>query len=365
MEDEPRSVRIGTYRVLMTCFTCLVLAALAMIAFPSPHSTAEQREAAIAMDDSLPDATPVRRERQAVPHITTSRNTPSNEQRTDATSAGNEGRQERAFGDKMRVLVESVQQSREALDRLDTRQDSVPYSRAALEAIVPTLLEVSRQHPELMEEVLSKAFESERRSSPRRPVANETAAISTLRNLASAQSQLQASGALDQDEDGQGEYGFFGELSGARTLRGSERTLNPPVLSAAFRQVEQGAVKRSGYAFRIYLPDAQGNGIFEAGENETAWSVTGSAAAALGETTWCAYAWPLTREAGTRVFFVNQQGDILACSNTVANGGQGYYGDAAPNPLAAFRVEGFVGLISGNVAVNTQGWDGEQWVVVN
>jgi len=37
--------------------------------------------------------------------------------------------------------------------------------------------------------------------------ANENAAIATLRSIASAQAQLQASSAIDTDADGGGEYG--------------------------------------------------------------------------------------------------------------------------------------------------------------
>jgi prepilin-type N-terminal cleavage/methylation domain-containing protein len=44
--------------------------------------------------------------------------------------------------------------------------------------------------------------------------ANESAAISTLRSLTSAQAQVQSSGAIDTDGDGAGEYGGFGELAG-------------------------------------------------------------------------------------------------------------------------------------------------------
>ena len=49
--------------------------------------------------------------------------------------------------------------------------------------------------------------------------ANESAAIATLRNLVSAQSELQSQGAIDQDVDGIGEYGWFSEVAGAVALR--------------------------------------------------------------------------------------------------------------------------------------------------
>ncbi|MBK9388429.1 MAG: prepilin-type N-terminal cleavage/methylation domain-containing protein [Planctomycetes bacterium] len=143
-----------------------------------------------------------------------------------------------------------------------------------------------------------------------RLTANETAAISTLRNLASSQSQLQASGAIDVDGDGAGEYGFFGELSGGVSLRGTTSTVNPPVLSAAFRAINNGVVTRSGYNFAIYLPDDAGVGVAEEATGGAPTATDWDAAADFCETTWCAYAWPINRgNSGNRTFFVNQQGD--------------------------------------------------------
>src|SRR2546425_4615992 len=71
--------------------------------------------------------------------------------------------------------------------------------------------------------------------------ANETSAISTLRNVSSSQSQFQASAKADVDNDGTGEFGLFRELSaaiGVRTVAAAGTVgavLNPPVLSGAFR----------------------------------------------------------------------------------------------------------------------------------
>ncbi|MBN2492267.1 MAG: prepilin-type N-terminal cleavage/methylation domain-containing protein, partial [Planctomycetes bacterium] len=95
--------------------------------------------------------------------------------------------------------------------------------------------------------------------------ANETAAIATLRNLSSAQAQLQAGSKIDVDQDGSGEFGYFAELAGGIEIRGpggaTLAAINPPVLSAAFRTVNSGVVTRSGYVFRLFLPDADGVGI--------------------------------------------------------------------------------------------------------
>lgn len=205
--------------------------------------------------------------------------------------------------------------------------------------------------------------------------ANETAAIATLRNLASAQAQCQASGAIDGDGDGTGEYGYFGELSGALPVRefigGAQaigvKKIVPPVMSGAFGNVTNSSVSRSGYLFKIYLPDAAGLGVIEDPTGGAATSV-GSLNPDLSETTWCAYAWPINRgNSGNRSFFVNQQGDVLQCQNTVA-----LYSGVATQPTcdAAFDPAGlgYAGsTISSPLAVTSAtklGVDGEVWTNV-
>ena len=49
-------------------------------------------------------------------------------------------------------------------------------------------------------------------------------------------------------------------------LPGRGRVLNPPVLSGAFRTLNKdGCASRSGYFIRVWLPDAAGDGVPEAG----------------------------------------------------------------------------------------------------
>ncbi|MHC4956190.1 MAG: prepilin-type N-terminal cleavage/methylation domain-containing protein, partial [Planctomycetota bacterium] len=43
---------------------------------------------------------------------------------------------------------------------------------------------------------------------------NETAAVATLRNIISAQAQFQSTARADENNNGVGEYGTFGEMSG-------------------------------------------------------------------------------------------------------------------------------------------------------
>ena len=99
--------------------------------------------------------------------------------------------------------------------------------------------------------------------------ANEAAAIRTLLNLSSSQAQTQASGVIDVDRDGMGEYGYFAEMAGTINLRGSGKKLGPsritpPVLSKVFGRVRSATVMRSGYYFRIYLPNKARRPVQEA-----------------------------------------------------------------------------------------------------
>ncbi|MCB9918632.1 MAG: hypothetical protein H6832_09535 [Planctomycetes bacterium] len=153
-----------------------------------------------------------------------------------------------------------------------------------------------------------------REDTPRRH-ANESAAIATLRNVASAQAQCQACGVIDVDGDGRGEFGFFGELSGAQPLRESPsrstdaapRRMAPPVLSGAFGRVfDRGSAQRSGYWFRIYLPSTAGVPIDEATMRDGA-----KVDPERAEISWCAFAWPVERgRSGTACFAVDAQGDV-------------------------------------------------------
>lgn len=211
--------------------------------------------------------------------------------------------------------------------------------------------------------------------------ANESAAVATLRSIASAQAQAQASAAIDTDADGAGEYGFFGELSGVRALRvagdgaaawgrpGRDH-LNPPVLSSAFGQlIDDGSgesvILRSGYVYKLWLP-GEISGSSVAGVAERAALDAARAPGTHpdgGEVLWCCYAWP--QEPGTtgnRVFFVNQEGEILQFANLYRTyGGLLSNGSSQPAFDAAFSVPGDV---SSPVAAGAAGSDGNRWELV-
>ena len=185
--------------------------------------------------------------------------------------------------------------------------------------------------------------------------ANETAAIATLRNIISAQAQFQQSGKADTDGDGTGEYGGFIELSGSGPGR-MAGILVPAVLSGSFKVLNlSGEVSRSGYFFRIFLPDPAGAGV---GEPQAGFADDGTLDGDLAETTWCCYAWPVNyNQSGNRVFFTNQGGDVIG-SEDGAYSGTG----SGPAADAAFQA---AGSITGSVAIGVVGVDGNTWKQVN
>jgi prepilin-type N-terminal cleavage/methylation domain-containing protein len=195
--------------------------------------------------------------------------------------------------------------------------------------------------------------------------ANESAAIATLKNISSAQSQCQASSVIDANNNGAGEYGFFGELSGSRPVRSDEAggvgtaTISPPVLSTAFGNVAASRVVRSGYIFQMYLPNTTGAAVVE---NATGGAAGVSINASRAEVMWCCYAWPSAYgNSGKRTFFVNQAGDVLGQRNDVSR----YSGTTTvPAATAAFRA-GTSGFLDNPGAANTVGLDGQRWTVVN
>lgn len=193
---------------------------------------------------------------------------------------------------------------------------------------------------------------------------NERSAIGNLRNIASAQAQCQASGVIDADQDGTGEYGCFAELSGITFVHGrdgavTETRINPPVVPVSFGKIVDGLVQRHGYCFRMYLPGKDGKAASEDGKGLGMKDI--AVDPDLAEVTWCCYAWPITAgETGQRTFFVDQNGSITACDNA-----SGRYSGVAQAPSAdAARVAISEGKMNDPMAVKAKGRDGQLWVVV-
>jgi len=198
-----------------------------------------------------------------------------------------------------------------------------------------------------------------------RSKANESAAIATLKNIASAQAQFQACGAQDTDGDGTGEYGFLAELAGAKPLRTSPSgdvgtaVLTPPVLSAAFGNVANHAVTRSGYMFQIWLPATASTAATELHEGGSA-SITLDSD--LAEVAWYAYAWPAEYGvSGERAFFIGMHGDVFAAANDQTTySGPGRRPQATAAVSRAWLAEPFSAQWEGKVV----GSDGNVWQVI-
>jgi prepilin-type N-terminal cleavage/methylation domain-containing protein len=229
--------------------------------------------------------------------------------------------------------------------------------------------------------------------------ANENAAIATLRSIASAQAQLESACAIDTDADGGGEYGYFGELAGGAPLRIFNPAtglptldimpLDPSILPTGFQATVlaggEAIVERAGYLFKMYLPGpVVGQNI--AGVPETGANGIGGATAGNFpdpdncEIVWCCYAWPVEAEAtGNRVFFINQEGDLLQTLNNEGGTNTALFYDAMavaaqipifssaysdmandPNPNAMTGMGASLGITAQGEIPN----DGNVWTVV-
>lgn len=184
---------------------------------------------------------------------------------------------------------------------------------------------------------------------------NESAAIATLKNISSGQAQMQASGLIDANENGSGEYAFFAEMSGAVPVRGSGRHCSPPVLGQRFGKVVNGRVHTGGYVFQMFLRGRDGKWVAEAANG----GGDGVAVdASRSETEWLCYAWPESHDwTGKRAFLITHGGDVLACNLHA----RAYSGEDGPEP----GVAGWM-LRDGNpvIAANETDPIGNLWVIV-
>ena len=143
--------------------------------------------------------------------------------------------------------------------------------------------------------------------------ANESAAIVTLKAVHHAQTQLRERGTIDSDGDGVGEFGTLAELSAIVGLRDGSGLLDPPLLASWFDSRPAGVVIRSGYVFQMWLPAAANDGFVP--EQPGGGVEPAAVDPDRSETIWRCYAWPLSREAGKRVFAIDQSGEVLGARN--------------------------------------------------
>jgi len=196
---------------------------------------------------------------------------------------------------------------------------------------------------------------------------NETAAIAALRTTNTQQEIFRGQAVVDQDSDGQGEYGLFGELSGSIVPRrdGADEPISPRLLDSTFLADGNGFVSKNGYYFQIYVATddagAAGNDADLGGDEDTAGTVeTDGATINLQELTWCAYAWPIDAgRTGTRTFFVNEEG-VLYMTQAEATAYSGSSDVPAVN--AAYEGTAFQSDVADGASATAN--DGNVWVVV-
>jgi hypothetical protein len=178
--------------------------------------------------------------------------------------------------------------------------------------------------------------------------ANETAARATLKVLASASAQFWAAARVDEDGDGKGEFGTFGEMSGARPCRGRREPIRPPELSAPFKTLAaDGTFRRGGYRFAIWLPGPAGVGVRETKDGLAG----GRTDPDLAERYWIVYAWPEEHgETGRRTYVMTQASEIFWVDHAK------YSGDAAPRAGAAVQPRKAEPKITGPIATNREVW---------
>jgi type II secretory pathway pseudopilin PulG len=185
----------------------------------------------------------------------------------------------------------------------------------------------------------------------------ETSALGNVRAVVGAQLMFAARKEADQNHNGIGEFGTFGELSGSiavRAANGGTRYMDPGTINPSFRMISPiGEMFRSGYYFRMYLPDDAGDGLTELAGGGADPNVN----ADLAESTWCVYAWPQKfGTTGRRTYFVNQEGDVLYTVHPA------YEGAGAPITAgAALQQPGSAANMRGPLAVGGVGRDGNTW----
>jgi type II secretory pathway pseudopilin PulG len=191
-----------------------------------------------------------------------------------------------------------------------------------------------------------------------RQTANETVAIETLRSISTAQQQFIKSNKADEDGDSLGEFGGLGELAGTVGVRGGAVKVPTDLSGSMTRISAAGEVSRSGYLFRIYLPDGNGQGVRE---NPGGGYNLGTIDPNNAEGFWCCYAWPAGAGiSGRRTFFVSQMGEILFTDNKAYTGPN----STAIRPGIAFRTSD-LDSITGKTAIGTTGPDGTIWRSLN
>ena len=156
--------------------------------------------------------------------------------------------------------------------------------------------------------------------------ANEGAGLGTLRTVCTAQGQFKSQALVDQDNNGNGEYGIMGELTGTVNIRTKGVKANPVFVSEALApRTNLDFGKKSGYYCRIYLPGASA----VVSDNALTSLAANPNDAGYQEGKWRAYLWPTSAGySGIKALAIDQTGEIYATANRdTATGGYVWSGN--------------------------------------
>jgi prepilin-type N-terminal cleavage/methylation domain-containing protein len=187
--------------------------------------------------------------------------------------------------------------------------------------------------------------------------ANETASISILRGISTAQVQFQRAGYADENRDGQGEYGYLGELGGVVLVRGNSRTATSTLSTSIALVGASGESQRNGFFFRAYLPAPLGVGT---AENPGGGGTPGVLDPSISVVSWVVYSFPMQfGGSGNRTFFINERCEMMTTTDPR------YQGAGCPLllPGAAFIVTDITHM-TGQIAFGTRGADGNFWKAI-
>jgi prepilin-type N-terminal cleavage/methylation domain-containing protein len=161
--------------------------------------------------------------------------------------------------------------------------------------------------------------------------ANEGSASASLRSLASAEASFAKANSVDQDNDGQGEYGTLNELTGQTNVRkvaadgttniGTKLAIGDMSVAMAATAVQSASVPgvglaaKSGYYYHIYLPGI----VTDLVDNNTIQGISSdNDAVQQQENRWICYSWPSTfKSSGMRAFVCDQSAEVYASANTI------------------------------------------------
>ncbi|QDU83201.1 hypothetical protein Pla163_02990 [Planctomycetes bacterium Pla163] len=280
---------------------------------------------------------------------------------------------------------------------LTTRDDSTPVTAVHVQASL-----MGSSSPLARTQALSGSVAGIEETFMR---SNERAAVEALNTITAAQRDAQERLLIDVDQDGFGEYAYFGELMGLAPLRTAPESFDvdvaessggdvdgdleadastdeapvaarvpqptaTPLLDRGFGELKstvRGTVLvRDGYVFQMHLPGPGDEndvypGLAEAGSTGLGGaSTTGTTPEPMAAAhVWVCYAWPLDHGvSGERAFFVNQDG--IVCETP--NGSGLYVGlERIPRFDAALSRVSTGNMLAGAGWVDSSANDGQTW----